>query len=387
MVTLLLIIIYISFISLGLSDSLLGSAWPVMHGELGIPATYAGVISMTIAAGTITSSLMSDRLTKRLGTRLVVVLSVCLSCAALLGFSFAGSFLVVWLWALPYGLGGGALDATINNYVAVNYKSRHMNWLHCFWGVGAMTGPYVMGFYLTRGFEWTAGYRTAAIAQMALIALLIASFPLWKREKQPAAGSPPAKVKPFSEIINIPGVKHVLLAFFAYCAVEATAGLWASTYLMSHRGIGAETAAGFASLFFIGITAGRFLSGFISGRLGNAGMIKLGLGFIFAGIVLVWLPMQPDMVSLVGLVVIGLGCAPVFPAIIHSTPGRFGQENSQALVGLQMASAYTGSALVPPLFGLVAGVAGMGIYPVFLLVFAGLLVLMTMIKPRGAAVG
>ena len=377
MYSLLLIIIYIAFINLGLADSLLGSAWPVMHGQMGVPVAYAGIISMTIAAGTITSSLLSDRLTKKLGTRLVVVLSVCLSATALLGFSVAGSFRLLWLWALPYGLGGGALDATINNYVAVNYKSRHMNWLHCFWGVGAMTGPYIMGFYLTRGFEWAVGYRTVAAAQMALIVILIASFPLWKGQKQNSGGDgEAARVKPFSEIINIRGVKYVMLAFFTYCAVEATAGLWASTYLVSHRGIGAETAAGLASLFFAGITVGRFLSGLISGRLGNARMIKLGIGIIFAGIALVWLPTPVDMISFAGLVVIGLGCAPVFPAIIHSTPGKFGRENSQALVGLQMASAYTGSALVPPLFGLVAGVVGMSIYPVFLLVFAVLLLSM-----------
>ena len=377
MYSLLLIIIYISFISLGIGDSLLGSAWPVMHGQLDVPVAYADIVSMTIAAGTITSSLLSDRFTKRLGTRLVVVLSVCLSCAALLGFSVSGSFLLVWLWAVPYGIGGGALDATINNYVAVNYKSRHMNWLHCFWGVGAMTGPYIMGFYLTRGFQWTAGYRAAAMIQLALIVILIASFPLWKGQKRDSGtGEKAAAIKPFSELLKIKGVKHVLLAFFAYCAVEATAGLWASTYLVSQRGINPETAAGFASLFFIGVTAGRFLSGFISGKLGNDGMVKLGTGIIFAGIMLVWLPASADMVSLAGLIVIGLGCAPVFPAIIHSTPGRFGHENSQALVGLQMASAYMGSALVPPLFGFVAGVVGMGFYPVFLLVFAILLLFM-----------
>ena len=375
MYSLLLAIIFFAFICLGLSGSLLGAAWPVMHLQLGSPLSYAGIISMIITAGIIAASLSTDRLIRKIGTGLIVVLSVCITSIALFGFSIAGSFLLICLWALPYGLGAGALDVTINNYVAVNYKSSHMNWLHCFWGLGAMIGPYIMGFYLTHDFEWVVGYRTVAMLQVILIAILIASLSLW--EKSDKDKSPLVSVKPFLEILAIKGVKYVLPALFAYSAIEATAGLWASTYLVSHRDISAETAASFASLFYTGITVGRFLSGMISSKLGNKKMIKAGISLIFLGIITVLLPIRTDLITLMGLVIIGLGCAPVFPSIIHSTPNSFGYENSQALVGLQMASGYTGSALVPPLFGLIASFLGMSIYPAFLFVFAVLLLVMT----------
>lgn len=389
MYSLLLAIIYISFISLGLGDSLLGSAWPVMHTQLGVPVAYAGIISMTIAAGTVISSLSADRLIRILGTRFVVILSVCTTAAALFGFSISGSFLLIWLWALPYGFGAGALDATINNYAAVNYKSKHMNWLHSFWGLGAMTGPYIMGFYLTRGFEWTSGYRAIAFIQLVFIMILLGSLSLWKKpERTEKSADRPIHVKTFPQLLNIRGVKYVLLAFFGYSALETTTALWASTYLAVHRGISAEIAAGFASLFFIGITGGRFLSGFISDRLGNKNMIKTGIFLIFAGIMAVGLPLEVSGIYLAGLIIIGFGCAPVFPAVIHSTPENFGTENSQALVGLQMASAYTGSALMPPLFGLIANNIGMGAFPIFLLFFAVILLVMTTalnksVKPAG----
>ncbi|MCL1991887.1 MAG: MFS transporter [Spirochaetes bacterium] len=380
MYSLLLVILYMAFISLGLGDSLLGSAWPAMHEQLGSPVTHAGIISMTIAAGMVTSNLLADRLAKKFGARLLAIFSVSLSALSLFGFSLAGSFFFVWLWAFPYGLGGGALDAGINNYVAANYKSRHMNWLHCFWGVGAMTGPAIMGFYLTGGFEWSAGYRTVAFIQMGFVLVLILSLPLWKKQ---AGGEPvAAPVKPFSEILKLKGVKFVLPAFFAYCAIEATTGLWASTYLVSHRGISPEAAAAFTSLFFIGITAGRFLSGFVSVAMGNKKMIKTGIFFIFAGIAGLWLPVQTNVLGFAGLIVIGLGCAPIFPAIIHSTAENFGKENSQALVGLQIASANTGIALMPPLFGLLAGFAGAGVLPAFLALFAVLLLVMTVALNR-----
>ena len=373
--TILLIIIYIAFIGLGLSDSLLGSAWPVMHRQLDVPVSYAGIVSMTISAGTVTSSLLSDRLSKKFGTRFVVILSVCLSAAALFGFSISGSFFLLWLCAFPYGLGAGSLDATLNNYVAVNYKSRHMNWLHCFWGAGAMIGPYIMGLYLIRGFEWTVGYRTIVVFQVLVVVMLLGSLALWK--KPGSEENTNTYVKPFSDLFKIKGVKYVLLAFFAYCAIEATTMLWASTFMVSHRGISAEVAAGFASLFFLGITGGRFLSGIISGKLGNTKMVKMGISLIFIGIIAIWLPTDIDLFSYVGLITIGLGCAPIFPSIIHSTPKNFGYENSQALVGLQMASAYTGSALIPPLFGLIASLVGMSIFPIFIFVFAILLFVMT----------
>ena len=374
MYSLLLIIIYFAFISLGLGDSLLPSAWPVMHGQFSTPITYAGIVSMTISAGTITSALLSDRLTKKFSVRLVVVFSVCLSLIALFGFSFAGSLFTLWIWALPYGLGAGALDATVNNYVAVHYKSKHMNWLHSFWGVGAMVGPYIMGFLLTRGFHWSAGYRTVVVIQLVLLVVLICSMAMWKRPAKEEEKT--AVIKPFSEIISIRGVKFVLLALFAYCAIEATTALWASSFLVTYRNISPEIAAGLASLFFMGITGGRFLSGFVSGKFGNKNMIKAGICLILAGIVAVWLPLEINMISFVGLITIGVGCAPIFPAIIHSTPESFGSENSQALVGMQMASAYTGSALMPPLFGFISSFFGMNMFPVYLMFFAVLLICM-----------
>ena len=345
-----------------------------MHAEFSTPITYAGIVSMTILAGTITSALFSDRLTKKFSARLVVAAGVCLAIISLFGFSFAGSLFTLWIWALPYGLSVGAIDATINNYVAVNYKSKHMNWLHCFWGVGAMSGPYIMGFFLMRGFHWSSGYRTVAVVQLVLLAVLLGSLSLWKRPTKEEEKA--TVIKPLSEILSIRGVKFVLIAFFAYCSVEATTGLWASSFLVTYRNISPEVAAALASLFFMGITGGRFLSGFISGKVGNKNMIKAGLCLVLAGITALWLPLGINMISFVGLVTIGLGCAPIFPCIIHSTPENFGKDNSQALVGLQMASAYTGTALMPPLFGLISNFLGMSFYPVFLLIFAVLLVCM-----------
>ncbi|MCL2839381.1 MAG: MFS transporter [Defluviitaleaceae bacterium] len=371
---LLISIIYVAFISLGLGDSLFGSAWPVIQRELNVPIHYAGIVSMIMAGGTILAGLMSDRITRKFGVRVVVPISVFITAAALLGFSTANTFWMLCLWAIPYGLGGGTLDAAINNYVATHYTSRHMSWLHCFWGVGAMTGPYIMGLHLTGGIEWSGAYRTIAIMQIIFAVILAFSFPLWKRRETVNGDTLP--VKGLGEILQIRGVKFALLAFFSYCAIEATTGLWASTFLVNHRGIEAETAALFASFFFIGITAGRFVSGFIANKLGSKTMIKIGIVIIFIGIGAIFIPLDVDLFSFAGLIIIGLGCAPIFPALIHSTPSNFGAENSQGIIGVQMAGAYTGSALMPPLFGLLTNTVGLGFYPVFLLAFAGLLAAM-----------
>jgi fucose permease len=374
MYILLITIIYVAFINLGLPDALLGSAWPVIQRQLDVPLHYAGMVSMLIFAGTIVASLLSDRLTHRFNTGLVTATGVVLTATALFGFSVSGSFWMLCVFAVPYGLGAGSVDAAINNYVAVHYTSRHMNWLHCFWGLGAMAGPYIMGFYLTGGLEWSGAYRTVALIQIIFAAVLFLSLPLWKKRKKEPGKAP--RVKGLSYVLRIKGVKYVLLAFFAYCAMESTAGLWASTYLVEHRGVGVEAAAWFASLFFIGITSGRFLSGIVSNKLGDKTMIKIGIGLILAGIGLILVPFEADMFSLAGLIITGLGCAPVFPSIIHSTPYNFGVENSQAIVGVQMASAYTGSALMPPLFGLMASSFGLFLYPIALLFFTALMIVM-----------
>jgi len=376
MYALLLAIIYLSFISLGLPDSLLGAAWPVMQAQMGVPLSYAGIIFSTICAGTIVSSLLSDRLTKKLGAGLVTAGSVFLTAAAIFGFSVSGRFWTLCLWAVPYGLGAGAIDAALNNYVALRYASRHMNWLHCCWGVGAAISPYVMGRALSAS-GWNQGYRTIAAIQIALAAFLFISLPLWRKQSADIPNQQDRPILKLPQILRIKGVKLVLAAFFGYCALEAAASLWASSYLVLHRGVHPETAARYASFFFIGITAGRFLCGFISDKIGDRNMIRVGIAVTAAGIAALWLPVKSDWLCLNGLVLIGLGCAPVYPAIIHATPANFGKENAQAVIGVQMASAYAGSTLMPPLFGWLAGRFGIACFPVFLLCFAALMLTMT----------
>ena len=379
MVHLLLAVIYLAFISLGLPDSLLGSAWPSMHLEFGVPVSYAGVISMIIALGTVVSSLQSDRLTRRLGAGMVTALSVLLTALALLGFSLSKSFPALCLMAIPYGLGAGSVDAALNNYVALNYASRHMSWLHCMWGVGTSVGPYVMEYALTGGQGWNAGYRYIAILQFALTLVIFVSLPLWKKRaaqtRTEDAAADVGRALPLREIVRIPGAKDVMVAFFCYCAVEATTMLWASSYLALGRGVSAEAAAGYASLFFIGITVGRALNGFLTMRFSDAQMIRAGQALVALGALLLLLPLGTGA-ALAGLVVIGLGCAPIYPCIIHSTPERFGAEKSQALIGVQMASAYVGTLLMPPVFGLIAGHISIGLFPAFLLVALAVMVLM-----------
>jgi fucose permease len=371
-------IIYIAFISLGLPDSLLGSAWPVMYGQLEVPISYAGIVTMIIAGGTVVSSLMSDRMTRKLGAGLVTAISVMMTAIALFGFSVSNSFILLCLWAIPYGIGAGAVDAALNNYVAMHYASRHMSWLHCFWGVGAAASPYIMGYSLTRGLGWNNGYHIVAIIQIVLTATLFVSLPLWKR-KADRDGELETNTKALTlpEILKIRGVWLVLITFFAYCALESTAGLWASSYLVEFRKIDAETAAKFAALFYLGITFGRFISGFISERIGDRLLIRFGLIIIIFGIILVALPIGSSFTTLIGLVIIGLGCAPVYPSVIHATPTNFGQNNSHAIIGVQMASAYIGTSLMPPLFGFLAENISIGLYPLYLLIFAILMFIMS----------
>ena len=377
MIHLLLAIIYVSFISLGLPDSLLGSVWPTVYREFQVPISYAGIVSMIIAVGTIISSLQSDRLTRWLGTGKVTAISVATTAAALFGFSCSNSFWMLCLWAIPYGLGAGSVDASLNNYVALHYESRHMSWLHCFWGVGATLGPYIMGFALTAGSGWNAGYRYVGILQLVLTAVLFLSLPLWKgRMADSGDGSADmGKTLSLREVLGISGAKEVMLCFFCYCALEQTAGLWASSYLSLHKGVASETAAGFASMFFIGITAGRAISGFVTMKLNDTQMIRLGLVIIGTGIAAMLLPFGAAA-SLIGLILIGLGCAPIYPCVIHSTPEHFGADKSQAIIGVQMASAYCGTCLMPPLFGLIANHITVSLLPVYMLAILALMAVM-----------
>ena len=383
MTQLLLAIIYLAFISLGLPDSLLGSAWPTMYIQFDVPISYAGIISMIIAGGTIVSSLQSDRLTKKLGTGKVTAISVAATAVALLGFSFTHSFRVLCLWAIPYGLGAGSVDASLNNYVALHYKSRHMSWLHCMWGVGATTGPYIMGIALSAGHGWNMGYRYIGIIQVILTSVLIFSLPLWKgrteetevEELQTDPAENGKKVLSVREILKISGAREVMLCFFCYCALEQTAGLWASSYLTLHKGVSSEMAAIFASLFYIGITVGRAISGFITMKLNDIQMIRLGQGIIVAGIAAMILP-GSSILAMAGLILIGLGCAPIYPCVIHSTPAHFGADKSQAIIGVQMAFAYIGTMLMPPLFGMIARGISVALLPFYL--FAILVVMIIM---------
>ena len=377
MFSLLLAIIYLSFISLGLPDSLLGSAWPAMYPQLGVPVSYSGIVFMIISVGTIISSLQSDRLTRRLGTGKVTAFSVAMTAAALLGFSVSHEFWQLCLWAVPYGLGAGSVDASLNNYVALHYESRHMSWLHCMWGVGAAAGPYIMGRVITGGGTWNGGYRCIALIQIALTAVLLLSLPLWKGRPQAenAAGAADAKSLSVREAVKISGVKNVLICFFCYCALEQTTGLWASSYLTLYKGVPAETAASYASMFFIGITAGRALNGFAAMKLNDVQMVRMGELIIACGVAVMFLPLGAG-VSLAGLVIIGLGCAPVYPCLIHATPEHFGADRSQAVIGIQMACAYVGTSLMPPLFGLIAGHITVALLPVYLLVLLALMSVM-----------
>ena len=366
MYSLLLALIYIAFLSLGLPDSLLGAGWTAMHLEMHVPTSYMGVISMIISGGTIVSSLFADRLTRRFHTKIITACSVLLTVIALFGFSFSTRFWMLIVFSVPYGLGAGAVDAALNNYVALHYSAKNMSWLHCFWGVGAIISPFVMSQALSHS-VWNNGYRIVGFIQLAIALLLLFTFPVWNVNKD-AAPTQGAAVG-LRKALKIKGVPFLLIGFFAYCAVEATTMYWAGTYFSEVKHMPAEQAAQLASLFYIGITAGRFLSGFISNQLGDRKMIALGTAVLLCGIVLLMIPTGCVQISQIGFIIIGLGCAPIYPSIIHSTPDNFGEENSGAIIGIQMASAYVGTTFIPPLFGLLGDFMGYQILPIYILVF------------------
>lgn len=384
MINLLLAIIYLAFISLGLPDALLGSAWPTMSHDIGAQISWAGGISMVISAGTIVSALLSDRMTKRFGAGKVTFVSVALTALALLGFSFAPNYIVLILLAIPYGLGAGGVDAALNNYVAVHYESRHMSWLHCMWGIGASAGPYVMGFALSHGFGWSAGYQYIAIVQVILTVILFISLPLWnnrtahKLQKSIQISKEYSKTLSFAEVLRIPGAKNILIMFFCYCAIEQTAGLWASSYMVLYGSVSRVVAAGWASLFYVGITAGRFISGFLTMRFNDETMIRLGQLVMILGILVLLLPLPNHIALVAGFVIIGLGCAPIYPCVIHSTPHYFGADKSQAIVGMQMASAYIGSMLMPAIFGFIGQNMSMSLLPAYLIILLSIMAFMHM---------
>jgi fucose permease len=371
---LLLVIIYISFISLGLPDSLLGSAWPSMYHLLNVPLHYAGFISMIIAGGTVISSVFSARIIRRFGTGIVTTVSVLMTAAALIGFSVSPSFLYLCLCGIPLGLGAGSVDAALNNYVALHFKARHMSWLHCFWGVGASVGPIIMSAFLIHKNSWNLGYRTIGIIQFCLVLLLFISLPLWEKNKTAETRSRHDTIK-FTKIFSIVGIKEALIAFFCYCSIETVTGLWGASFLVTEKGISPEIAAQWIALYYIGITSGRFISGFITMKLTNRQMVRLGQIIIGGGIITLILPFG-NSTLLPGLFMIGLGCAPIYPSLLHETPKNFGEEYSQTIMGIQMGCAYIGITLMPPIFGQLASYMSFNIFPVFIGIILAIKIIM-----------
>ena len=388
MVTLLLALIYLAFISLGLPDSLLGSAWPQMHLDLGAQLSMEGIISMLISCGTVISSLFSEKIIYKFGTGMISAVSTLLTAVALFGFSVSGNFYMLCFLAIPYGLGAGAIDAALNNYVALHFASRHMSWLHCFWGIGAAVGPYVMGVAMSLGKGWRGGYLAISVIQLVLTIVLFAALPLWKinQEKNEETITEKKEPKKLKEIFKIKGVAFVLIAFFCYCAVEQTTGLWASSYFVINRGLSNHTAASFVGLFYIGITGGRFLSGFIADKFGDKKMIRLGICGILIGVVFLLIPanqlfssykMLKEIFPLIGLGFVGFGCAPIYPSVIHATPDNFGKENSQAIIGIQMAFAYMGVIIMPALFGIISQYITIALFPIYIMLITLVMFIMS----------
>ena len=388
MVTLLLALIYLAFISLGLPDSLLGSAWPQMHLDLGAQLSMEGIISMLISCGTVISSLFSEKIIYKFGTGMISAVSTLLTAVALFGFSVSGNFYMLCFLAIPYGLGAGAIDAALNNYVALHFASRHMSWLHCFWGIGAAVGPYVMGVAMSLGKGWRGGYLAISVIQLVLTIVLFAALPLWKinQEKNEESITEKKEPKKLKEIFKIKGVAFVLIAFFCYCAVEQTTGLWASSYFVINRGLSNHTAASFVGLFYIGITGGRFLSGFIADKFGDKKMIRLGICGILIGVVFLLIPanqlfssykMLKEIFPLIGLGFVGFGCAPIYPSVIHATPDNFGKENSQAIIGIQMAFAYMGVIIMPALFGIISQYITIALFPIYIMLITLVMFIMS----------
>ncbi len=379
MIGLLLALIYLSFISLGLPDAVLGSAWPLVSEEFGVPISNMGIVTIIISAGTIVSSLNSSKLIHKLGVHKVTTLSIIVTAVSLFGFSSSSSFLVLCLWAVPYGLGAGAVDAALNNYVAINFESKHMSWLHCMWGVGATLGPYIMGMALTGGATFRTGYLILFAIQAVLSVVIFVSSPVWKKAEQKGNAieeeAEHKRTLTLKKIFKIRGVKQIALAFFCFCAIEQTAGFWASSYLVYERGISPEIAAGFSALFYLGITVGRGICGFITMKYNDTQMIRGGASIMAIGVGILFIPFGA-YTAFIGITLIGLGSSPVYPCIIHSTPYNFGAKNSQEITGVQMASAYTGTLIMPALFGVIGREISFGLYPIFVgILLVGMLVM------------
>lgn len=380
MTHLLLLVIYLAFISLGLPDGLLGAGWPAMRMEMDLPVSYMGILTTIMSVATIFSSLQSDRLNKKFGTGLVTAVSVAMTALAILGFGFSHSFWMICLLAIPYGLGAGSVDAALNNYVALHYSSKHMSWLHCMWGVGVSTGTYSLGYAMNLGNTWNSGYILVGVIQVIFTAVLFMNLPLWTNDHVNTSDKvEPAKALSFKEVLAIPGAKEIMLTFFSYCALESVTGLWTSSYMVEVKGLTVSVAATFTTLFYLGITVGRGINGLMAIRFSNDQLIRIGQVLIACGILIFLIPVQIHSLTFVGFLLIGLGCAPIYPCIIHSTPEHFGKDLSQAMIGMEMAFAYMGSVIIPPLFGVIAQYISMTLFP---LVLISLLVLMAIMHTK-----
>ncbi len=379
MTTFLLLIIYLAFISLGLPDSILGAAWPAMRPDFGAPLETAGYLFMTVAGGTIISSLVSGKVLKRFGTGKVTVVSVLMTAAALLGFYFAPSVAWLLVCAIPLGLGAGAVDAGLNDYVATHYQAHHMSWLHCFWGVGATLGPIIMAQFILEENAWRSGYLVISILQFTLVIILLFTLPLWNRvtksskitlieEEEAAKITPNGEDVKDAKPLQIKGVKLALASFLFYCSVEATVGLWGSSFLVNVKDLSPATAAKWVSFYYAGITLGRLITGFITFKMTNRTLIQVGQIIALTGAIILVIPL-PSLFSLIGFIIVGLGLAPIFPCMLHETPTRFGKQHSQTIMGYQMAVAYTGTTFMPPLLGFVASQTTIGIFPVCVAMF------------------
>lgn len=375
MATLLLIVIYIAFIGLGVPDSLFGTAWPAIYTDLNLPVSWASIVTIIVSCGTITSSLLSSWLISRFGTRKITAVSTLMTALALLGFSCSDSMLWLCLCAIPLGLGAGSIDTALNNYVALHYKASHMNFLHCFYGIGVSLSPYLMSLALSKG-TWEGGYRAVFWFQLAIAALTVLALPLWKKVRHAQNGEEEEetpRVLSFPALMKMPKVRMACLVFIGYCALEYTCGTWGSTFLVNAKGAAADTAARMVTFYYIGLALGRFLSGVLAGRLHSRQLVKIGQMILLAAVVSLFLPL-PFAFCSVSLFFIGLGNGPIFPNMLHLTPELFGKDLSQAVIGAEMATSYIGVLLAPALFGLIAQNVTAALFPVYLLVLYALMI-------------
>ena len=386
MATLLLAVIYTAFIGLGIPDSLFGTAWPAIYREFSLPISFASFVTVTTSCGTVFSSLMSSQVIRRFGTARVSAFSTALTAVALLGFSFSGSFWLLILCAIPLGLGAGAIDTALNNYVALHYSATHMSFLHCFYGVGVSLSPYVLSLVISGPQGWRGGYRTAFAMQLVIALLLFLTLPLWKKVQgvrtDGESGEEKINALPVRKVLKLPGVKGMCLLFVASVGIEVTAGSWGATFLVESKGVTEDRAAWYVMFYYIGMAVGRFLSGVLAAKLHSWQIIRLGMVVLGVALVVLLLPVPPVW-SAVGLFLVGLGNGPMFPNYNYLAPESFGPEVSQSVIGTQMAFSYIGVMLVPTVFGVLGQVVTVALFPAYLTAFFLVMVVFT-VKVRQA---